>query len=89
MWLETIGVDAFAIIYGCRNKLNGFEMALRHVDTISPHKRVQQQMKASYQEMQVLRKLKHKHIVKCYGILRANDSISLLMEYIKGALFIL
>ena len=84
MWLETIGVDAFAIIYWCRNKFNGYEMALRQVDTRSPHKRLQQQVKASYQEMQVLRKLKHKHIVKCYGILRANDSISLLMEYIKG-----
>ena len=34
--------------------------------------------------MQVLRKLNHKHIVKCYGMLRANDSLALLMEYVKG-----
>ena len=84
MRLEKIGVDAFANIYRCRNKFNGFEFALRQVDTRFPHKRLQQHVKALYQEMQVLRKLKHKHIVKCFGILHASDSVSLLMEYVKG-----
>ena len=34
--------------------------------------------------MKVLRQLNHKHIVKCYGMLRARYSLSLLMEYVKG-----
>ena len=84
MRLEKIGVDAFAHVYRCKNKFNGFEIALRQVDTRFQHKRLQQHVKALYQEMQVLRKLKHKHIVKCYGILHASDSVSLLMEYVKG-----
>ena len=84
MRVEKIGVDAFASTYRCRNKFYGFQMALRQVESRSPHKRLPQQVKALYQEMQVLRKLKHKHIVKCYGILRASDSVSLLMEYVRG-----
>ena len=44
----------------------------------------EQQVNALYQEMKVLRQLNHKHIVKCYGMLRASDSVSLLMEYVKG-----
>ena len=84
MRLEQIGVNPFASIYRCRNKFNGFEMALKQINTSFPDTRLQENVKLLYQEMQILRQLKHKHIVKCYGILRANDSVSLLMEYVRG-----
>ena len=41
-------------------------------------------LNALYEEMQILRKLKHKHIVKYYGMLHENNSLSLIMEYVKG-----
>ena len=36
-----------------------------------------------YQEMQILRKLNHKHILRWYGMINSKVSVSLLMEYMK------
>ena len=59
-------------------------MALRTVGIGFGNNLEKQEVNALYQEMKVLRQLNHKHIVKCYGMLRASDSVSLLMEYVKG-----
>ena len=45
---------------------------------------IKKQVAALKQEIKVLRKLKHKHIVRYYDMLENKESISLLMEYVKG-----
>ena len=81
-WFNS--TDNFGSTYYCRNESNGVEMALRTVGIGFGNNREKQEVNALYQEMKVLRQLNHKHIVKCYGMLRASDSVSLLMEYVKG-----
>ena len=81
---NKISTDPLTSTYYCRNESNGAEMELKTVGIRFVNHEEEQQVNALYQEMKVLRQLNHKHIVKCYGMLRASDSVSLLMEYVKG-----
>ena len=82
--LNKIGEGACGSVYLCKNKETGVYMALKQVDVSFKHKKLPEKVKALYQEMENLKKLKHKYIVKYYGVHHDNKSVSLLMEYVKG-----
>lgn len=44
----------------------------------------QRKLDALQQEIQIYRKIKHKHIVKYYGTAQGNYSLSIFVEYAKG-----
>ena len=78
---EKIGYGAYAAVYRCENKEFGINIAMKQVDCLDNKKKVD----ALRQEMAILKKIKHKNIVRYYGLrLQENDSISILMEYAKG-----
>ena len=52
----------------------GVEVAIKQVDVNCQHKKVQEMLHALQQEIEILRKLSHKNIVKCHGMLKGNDS---------------
>ena len=81
---EKIGQDATGIVYRCENIDTGVEIAMKKLNMSLGGKHSPILLNALYEEMQILRKIKHKHIVKYYGILHENDSVSLIMEYVKG-----
>ena len=82
--LKKIGQGEFGSVYLCKNKNTGTYMVLKQVDISFDHKKLPKQVEALYQEMENLKKLKHKYIVQYYGIHHDNNSVSLLMEYVKG-----
>ena len=59
-------------------------IAAKKVDTSFQHKNLEKEIKSLDTEMQILKSIKHKYIVKYYGMLRDDSSISLLMEYVPG-----
>ena len=81
---RKIGHGAFGNVYLCENQDTGTEMAMKQVDISYPHKKVEEQVRALHREMEILRKINHKHIVRYFGMLQDKDSISILLEYVKG-----
>ena len=84
IWHEKIGQGAFGEVYRCENKDTGDVMAVKKVDIIFQHERLKKEIMALNTEIAILRKIKHTHIVKHYGMLHDNNSVSLLVEYLKG-----
>ena len=41
-------------------------------------------VRALQKEIEILKELNHKNIVRYYGMVKGNDSFSILMEYVKG-----
>ena len=84
VWHEKIGKGSFGTVYLCENKDTGDVMAAKIVDTRIQHKNLEKEIKSLFTEMENLKKIKHKYIVRYYGMLRDHNSISLLMEYVQG-----
>ena len=63
-------------------------MAMKKVEFSIPREKMQEkelkQIEALRKEIQILRGLKHKHIVSYYDMVESSDSISLFMEFMVG-----
>ena len=63
-------------------------MAMKKVEFSMPRETMQkeelEQLEALRKEIQILRGLKHNHIVRYYGMVENSDSVSLFMEFMKG-----
>ena len=63
-------------------------MAMKRVEFSIPREKMQKkelkQIEALRKEIQILRGLKHKHIVSYYDMVESSDSISLFMEFMVG-----
>ena len=81
--LELIGHGAFGIVYLYKTN-NSFEIAVKQVIVKSQNDKIKNQVASLKRETKILRKLNHEHIVRFYGMLESKESISLLMEYVKG-----
>ena len=79
MGCEQIGKGAFATVYRCGNKEFG-DLAMKEVDWLENEKDAVQLGK----EIQILRNLTHKNILKYYSSQQDRNSIAILMEYPKG-----
>ena len=77
---EILGRGSFAAVYRYENKDCNVEIAMKQFDCIG-NKRL---FDSLHQEIQILSKLKHKRIVRYYGIREDKESVSILMEYAKG-----
>ena len=84
IWRKQIGKGSFGTVYLCENKDTGDVMAAKNVDTSIHHKNLEKEIKSLFTEMENLKKIKHKYIVRYYGMLGDHNSISLLMEYVQG-----
>ena len=82
--MKKIGVGGYGTVYRYTNKDTGFEIAVKRVDLGFPNDRLKKQVCALKQEIEILRRLKHKNIVRYYEMLEDENSVSLLMEYVKG-----
>ena len=78
---EKIGQGGFATVYRCENKKFNIEIAMKKVEYFD---KKEKKVDALHKEMEILSKLKHKRIVRYYGIIQDKDSVSILMEYAKG-----
>ena len=78
---EKIGHGGFATVYRCENKKFNIEIAMKQVKYFE---KKEKKVDALHKEMKILSKLKHKRIVRYYGIRQDKDSLSILMEYAKG-----
>ena len=82
--LELIGQGTYGIVYRYKTKDNGFEIAVKQVLVGFQNDKMKEKATSLKLEIQILKKLKHKHIVKYYDMIESNQSISLLMEYVNG-----
>ena len=82
--LELIGHGGYGIVYRYKTKYNGFEIAVKQVIVGFQNYEMRKKAASLKQEIKILRKLKHKHIVRYYDMLESENSISLLMEYVDG-----
>ena len=82
--IKQIGKGGFGSVFLCKMQSNGIEVAMKRVDTSFEHEKLKEEVDALHREILILRELKHKHIVMYYGMLKDNDSVSILMEYAKG-----
>ena len=82
--LEKIGQGACGSVYLYKNCDTGHEIARKQVDITFVNKNVEKQVNDLQQEILVLAKIKHKHIVRYYGIHQDKYSISIFMEYAEG-----
>ena len=57
---------------------------MKQVIVRSQNDKIKTQVASLKREIKILRKLQHKHIVRYYDMLESKESISLLMEYVKG-----
>ena len=70
--------------FGSITQDTGVELAMKQVDANFQNERVKKKVEALCQEILILSKLRHKRIVRYYGMLQEKDSFSILMEYAKG-----
>ena len=82
--LEKIGQGACGSVYLYKNCDTGHEIARKQVDITFVNKNVEKQVNDFQQEILVLAKIKHKHIVRYYGMHQDKYSISIFMEYAEG-----
>ena len=62
----------------------GCEIAVKQIYVNSQSKRVEENAAEIQREIEILKTINHKSIVKFLGMLNYNDSVSILMEYVKG-----
>ena len=82
--LQLIGHGAYGNVYRYKPKHSGFEIAVKQVVVRFQNERIKKRVVSLKQEIEILKKLKHKHIVRYYDMHETKESISLLMEYVKG-----
>ena len=82
--MEQIGEGGYGKVYSYTNKQTGFKIAVKRVNLSFLNGKLQKKVDALKQEIEILRKLKHKHIVRYYEMLQDENSVSLIMEYVKG-----
>ena len=82
--IKLIGQGAYGIVYRYENKYNGFEIAVKQVLVGFQNHKMKEKAASLKLEIKILKKLKHKHIVRYYDMIETNQSISLLMEYVNG-----
>lgn len=81
---KAIGEGSFGKVYRCEIGDTGIEMVVKQVDTSFNDEKTQQRIDALDREIKILSELSHEHIVMYCGMIRDNNSFSLLMEYAKG-----
>ena len=85
MKCELILPGSFASVYRCENKVFGVKRAVKRVSYIGDQKLVH----VLYNEIKLLRKLTHKHIVKYYDMLQDKESVSIIMGYLaRGSIYL-
>ena len=57
---------------------------MKQIDITVEDEIMEKELKALYQEMEILRTLEHKRIVKYYRMENDQASVSLIMKYMKG-----
>ena len=83
-YMTKIGAGGYGTVYMYKTKPTGFKIAVKRVDLGFRNYKLKKQVDALKQEIKVLRTLKHRHIVRYYKMLLDDNSVSLLMEYVKG-----
>ena len=85
---DVIGEGAFGKVYHYRDKGTGIEMAVKVVRYAVSRDAMSKNELCSAgevrKEIEILRRLDHKGIVKYYGMTESDGSVSIFMEYIKG-----
>ena len=77
---ERIGAGTFAAVYRCKNNSLNTEVALKQIFNIHGKSK----RETFYNEVGILRNLENINIVKYYGTLEDDDSVGILMEYVRG-----
>ena len=83
-WMRKIGAGGYGTVYSYTSKDTGFMIAVKRVDLGFQNDKLEKQVDALKQEIKILRRLRHRHIVRYYKMLQDKNSVSLLIEYVKG-----
>jgi len=78
---EKLGTGSFAVVKRAVNKLTGDVVAIKIIEkkTLSP-----QELETLTEEVDILQKIDHMHIVKLYDIYETKDHLYMVMELLKG-----
>ena len=81
---KLIAVGGFGGVYLSEIQGTGCEIAVKQIYVNSQSKRVEENAAEIQREIEILKTINHKSIVKFLGMLKDHDSVSILMEYVKG-----
>ena len=81
---KLIGRGGFAEVHHCVHRDTGREMAVKTVPLIQDGVKSSKELTALYNEMDIMKKLKHNHIVAYLGCTTQNATLKIFMEYISG-----
>jgi len=78
---ETLGTGSFAEVKRAINKQTGDAVAIKIIEkrNLSP-----QELDTLNEEVEILQKIDHRHIVKLYDIYETKDHLYMVMEILKG-----
>jgi fused len=82
--LEHIGEGSFGKVYKARRKNTGFTVAMKF---ISKHGKSEKDVRNLRQEIGILRKLNHEHIILMFDAFETDRDFCVVTEYAQGELF--
>jgi len=81
---KLIGSGGFAKVYYCLDHDTGRDLAVKQVEFDLDCQDSRSELKALQNEIKILKKLRHPHIVLYYGTNEQNGFFNIFMEYITG-----
>ncbi|KAI1355841.1 Serine/threonine-protein kinase ATG1 [Xylaria sp. FL0043] len=75
---SEIGKGSFAQVYMGKHKVSGAAVAIKSVELARLNKKLKENL---YSEIQILKKLRHPHIVALHDCVESSTHINLIMEY--------
>jgi len=77
-FIKTIGKGNFAVVKLARHRITKTEVAIKIIDKTRLD---QSNLKKIYREIQILKLLRHQHIIKLYQVMETSSEIFLVCEY--------
>ena len=82
--LQVIGVGAFAHVHLCRDKDTGGQMAVKQVQCSPSCRKTKQALNFLKNEIEIMKKLQHPHVVQYYGADSDTGVFNIFMEFMSG-----
>ena len=81
---DMIGSGGFAKVYHCIDQDTGRDLAVKQVEYDANCKDSDRELRALKNEIDILKKLKHPHIVIYFGSSNENGMFNIFMEFVSG-----
>jgi serine/threonine protein kinase len=81
--IQRIGKGGYALVYEVESLLDGRRYAVKALSKATLQ-REHRMMQGLISEVRIMRKLKHKNVLKLFGVFESTNSIYFLMELLRG-----